>query len=114
MTDQTPQVPAFLGISSIWHLVIPLCVLAGIFGLIVGRHVSGLTETDVINAAAADYVAANAVSGITTQATDCAARPDAGLSNWLVVTCQPPQSSAHQIYEYSVNKWGQIVRLIPL
>jgi hypothetical protein len=59
-----------------------LLVLALGVGLIWGLRSQPPTETEVIDRAAADYVAET--GGVR---TDCAARPAGGAGIWLVVIC---------------------------
>jgi hypothetical protein len=59
-----------------------LCGCAIVLGLTFGQKASKLSETEVINAFAARYVAETGG-----QPTDCVARPSARSGVWIVVTC---------------------------
>ena len=87
--------------------------MALIFGLVLGRYVASLTETQMIDAAAADYVATERARGNDVAPIDCVARPENGIANWLIVTCTPGHLAPEQAYEYHVNPFGQILRVTP-
>lgn len=59
-----------------------LCGCAIVLGLTFGQKVFKLSETEVINAFAARYVAETGG-----QSTDCAAQPSARAGVWIIVTC---------------------------
>ena len=69
----------------LWMPIAALTVATAVFGLRAGWHVSALTESDVINRAAEDYLSGD----VTRQATDCAAQPSDARGVWLVVICKP-------------------------
>lgn len=87
-----------------WLLWAPLGILVvagGIWGLRLGFLAMTLTETDVINRYAAQYVRTTPGADL----TDCVAVP--GDAAWLAVLCGPacgPQSA-----QYHVNQFGWLV-----
>jgi len=91
-------------------------VLAGI-GFRYGLIRQGITETDVITLYAQKYLADHAAAGqagraLTSRAkaSDCAARPGAGLWTWLVVICHPAGAEVGQGFRYEINWLGGLIR----
>ncbi|KUF09105.1 hypothetical protein [Pseudoponticoccus marisrubri] len=84
-----------------WLWFAPLAVLlvaVALFGFRQGWIVANLTETDVIEAMAARYLAE---AGPQARASDCVARP--GREVWLVVACGGPG-----MWEYRVDRLGRL------
>ena len=89
-----------------WLWWAPLAVLiagAGLVGLRLGFFAQTVTETDVINTYAADYVERTAPQG---RLTDCFARPATGVAGaWLIISCRAPQGGWDG-YDYIANRLG--------
>lgn len=81
-----------------------LCLVALVAGLRLGAGQAGLSETQVINAYAARYVAET--NGAL---TDCAAVPGQG-SVWMVIRCGTPGPSG-RVFEVGRN--GALVNAEP-
>lgn len=93
-----------------WLLWAPLAALTAataVFGLRTGWQVATLTETDVINSIAADYV----TNAPNRKITDCSAAPSKRAGIWLTVTCAPTDASAQQFH---VNRFGGLEALTAL
>ncbi|WP_371223520.1 hypothetical protein [Roseovarius sp. 2305UL8-3] len=88
------------------NIVLLFCAVAIVLGLLVGKRFWAMTETEIINAAAAQYVVAEAARGQVAKVTDCAARPDADTKGWIMVTCLPSHLDASQTYRYRASRWG--------
>lgn len=87
-----------------WLLWTPLLALTAAFAVLgwrAGWHVSGLTETDVIEAAAARYVA----GGEGRSRTDCAAQPHGSAQIWITVTCTEATGRSHR---YDADRFGTL------
>ncbi len=85
---------------------IALCAVVGALGLRIGWLYATFTETDAIDAAAADYVAHEAALGREVSPTDCSARPGVGV--WLAVVCLPLSNPDATRTEYFVSRTGQM------
>lgn len=85
----------------LWTPLAALTVAAAFFGLRAGNYVSGLSESDVINAAAQSYLSGDAVRS----KSDCAAAPAQEAGLWLTITCQPAQGP---VFIYNATRLGQI------
>ncbi len=85
----------------LWTPIAALTVATAFFGVRAGWHVSDLTESDVINRAAANYLQ----GGAERQATDCAAKPSEQKGVWLIVTCSSSKG-AFEVYEAS--RYGKV------
>ena len=77
-----------------------LALVAGLVGYLLGQRQATLTETDVINAYAARYVAETGG-----QPTDCAAIPGPG-DVWLVIRCGG-EGLAGRVFE--VDRQGNLI-----
>lgn len=97
----------------LWLPLIALVALATVLGLRAGWRYATLTETDVINAYAAHYLAdrKQAGTGQGARLTDCVAFPaapeDRGI--WLIVSCGPTPFDPALSYEYAVSRAGRLV-----
>ena len=83
-----------------WAPIVALVIGAGLWGARLGYVAVTITETDVINRYAAQYIAAQPDGAL----SDCVAYPSAAPAVWLVVACGPlcgPDRS-----EYHVNRLG--------
>lgn len=89
----------------LWTPVAALTVAMAFFGLRAGHYVSGLSESDVINAAARAYLA----GGSARQASDCAAAPSGEAGVWLTIQCRSKQGV--QVI-YNATRLGHI-QLVP-
>ena len=85
----------------LWTPIAALTVATAVFGLRAGWHVSSLSESDVINKAAAAYV--QGARGRV--ATDCVAVPSPDRAIWLVVTCTPDTGVAQT---YHATRFGKV------
>lgn len=77
-----------------WLLWSPLAALTAafaLFGLRAGWHVSALTESDVIGAAAERYVA----GGAARTPEDCVATPAQQTPHWITITCTDALGARH-------------------
>ena len=73
-----------------------------IYGLRLGWIAANLTETDVIKARAAEYVAAHEGA----KETDCVAFPGSQGGIWIIVRCGGTSDGPSKVYEYHVNRFG--------
>ena len=80
-----------------------LLVLSGVWAFRLGWIAATISETDVIAAFAARYVAAQ---GSPAQATDCSAQPGQARGVWIVVTCGAPGAGS---VVYAVDRLGREV-----
>jgi hypothetical protein len=89
-----------------WLWWAPLGVLivgAGLLGLRLGYVALNVSETDVINAYAAQYVERSAPNG---RLTDCHAVPGDGFPGiWIVVSCRAP-GGAWEGVDFYANRLG--------
>ncbi|WP_439140740.1 hypothetical protein [Planktotalea sp.] len=85
----------------LWTPIAALTVATAFFGLRAGWHVSALTESDVINRAAANYLSGDAMR----QATDCEAKPSEVDDVWLIVICR---ASTGETEIYQANRYGRV------
>jgi hypothetical protein len=85
----------------LWTPIVALTVATAFFGLRAGWHVSALTESDVINRAAADYLRGE----VNRRASDCEARPSDAGDIWLIVTCT---SQAGETEVYQASRYGRV------
>ena len=88
-----------------------LCLIAAGLGLRAGWRHATMTETEAIEAAAADYVAFEAARGHAAEPTECSARP--ARAAWLIVTCQPAHLAPGEVFEYHVARTGRMDRRTP-
>jgi hypothetical protein len=77
----------------LWTPVMALTAATAVFGLRAGWHVATLSESDVINRAAQDYLA----GGQGRSAVDCIAVPARQSAVWITVICSP-QGQTPAIY----------------
>ena len=87
--------------------LVVLCLIGGGLGLWAGWRVATLTETDVIEAAVADYLAAETALGHQAAETDCSATPGAD-DVWIVVLCLPLNDPDARRTEYYVSRFGSM------
>lgn len=85
----------------LWTPVMAFTVAMAVLGLRAGWHVSALTESDVINRAAQDYVE----GGQGRQMIDCVAMPASQRKIWLIVTCTATNGS---IETYHATRFGKV------
>jgi hypothetical protein len=86
----------------------PLILLTGLFALYgfrLGWIAANLTETDVIEARAVDYVTS---AGPEAKPSDCQAWPGKHLGIWVIVRCGGASDAASKVYEYHVNRFGGV------
>lgn len=81
-----------------------LLLLAGVVGLYLGLRAVPPTETEIINAVAAEYVAQTGGA-----LTDCHAEPSTLDGVRMVVFCQPQTGSPRL---YPVDAWGVMVETL--
>ena len=98
-----------------WLLWGPLGLLligAAYAGITFGLGASRVSETDVINRYATQYLEDRAEAGTGQGATlsDCVAYPGAPEDRgvWLVVSCGPTPYDSARHYEYYVNRFGRL------
>ncbi|WP_298842171.1 hypothetical protein [uncultured Roseobacter sp.] len=87
-----------------WLWFAPLACLAVAFagwGFRMGWIAATITETDVIETFAAEYLS---TAGAGAQRTDCLARPGSGDGVWITVICARPDGPA---YRYSADRFGR-------
>jgi hypothetical protein len=87
-----------------WFWFMPfvlLTVASALYAFRLGWIAATITETDVINTYAVQYLR---TAGPDAQATDCVARPGAQRGVWLVVSCgEAPR------YDYAVDRFGRLI-----
>jgi hypothetical protein len=85
-----------------WFVPVALLTLAGaLYAFRLGWIAATITETDVINTYAREYLR---TAGPEARATDCVARPAAQRGVWLVVSCgEAPR------YDYAVDRFGRLI-----
>ncbi|MFD1344240.1 hypothetical protein [Litorisediminicola beolgyonensis] len=100
----------------VWFLPVGLLVvLAALLGWRQGWHVATLTETDVIERAAARYLSDREAAGTAdgARAEQCRARPAPGNSGaWLVVICGPEPHDPDRHYTYYHRRDGALMRVV--
>ena len=89
----------------LWWAPLGILVLTfALIGLRIGWIAATMTETDVINRFAAQYIAEQ---GGTAALSDCVAYPaDDQPGIWLVVRCTPQGGLEPSAYLYHVNRFG--------
>lgn len=95
------------GVVPRWLWFLPLAmatVLGGLWAFRLGWVAATITETDVINAFAQQYLE---TEGPPAKPTDCVARPGATPGVWIIVTCQ---SARGMRYDYAVNRFGTLLQ----
>lgn len=85
-----------------WGPLVVLTFVAGLFVFREGWIRANLSETDVINHFAAQYVAQ---TGGNAQMTDCMAEPGQQTGVWIVVQCQSDSGAA----QFLVDRFGRLV-----
>ncbi len=95
-----------------WSPFALFAVCAAVLGLRQGYLVVAISETDVINRYAQQYLQDRARDGTEDGAalTDCVAYPGAGRGIWLHIVCGPDGVDASRSYEYEVDRAGRFVR----
>jgi len=90
----------------IWFapLIVLTAVLA-VYAFRLGWIAANITETDVINARAADYLEE---AGPAAKPTDCVAFPAQHRGIWIIVRCGGGEDAASKVYEYHVNRFGGV------
>lgn len=83
-----------------------LCLFAAALGLKAGLSRTVFGETEVISAAAADYVAFEAARGRAVRETDCVGRP--GETVWIVVVC----GAGERAIRYYIDRGGRMERSV--
>ncbi|QJF50837.1 hypothetical protein [Roseobacter ponti] len=89
-----------------WLWFTPLALLIGATGIIgfrLGLTAATVTETDVIEAIAAEYMTA---AGKGAARTDCAARPGSTRGVWIRVRCLSPEGVW---FDYAADRFGSLV-----
>lgn len=87
--------------AAYWAPFVGLMAVIAVYAWSEGQKAANLTESDVIEAMAARYLAS---AGPDARRTDCVARPSS--ENWLVVTC----SRDNQDWRYEVSRLGVLVK----
>ncbi len=90
--------------------MLALCAVSAALGLRAGWQYANLTETDVIEAAIANYVAHETGLGHAPAETDCSARPGEG-DVWIVVLCMPLSDAATRRTEYFISRFGRMEKV---
>ena len=89
-----------------WRIVMALSLGAAVAGGLAGWRVATLTETDVIEAAAAAYVAETPGA----LPTHCVAEPGPDTV-WIAVICGPPGEGAAAVYH--ADRLGRVTEVAP-
>ncbi|MGP6085543.1 hypothetical protein [Antarctobacter jejuensis] len=94
-----------------WMPLVGIVTLMALHFFRLGWIAANLTETDVIEAYAQQYLKDRARDGTAEGArrSDCVAYPGEDAGIWLHVLCGPPGDPSRQ-YEYEVDRLGQFVR----
>ena len=95
---------------SVLIVTLALCAVAALIGLRAGWRYANLTETEVIEAAVANYLTHETSLGHSPSETDCSARPGDGKT-WIVVLCLPLADSATRRTEYAITRFGRMEKL---
>lgn len=85
--------------------LILLTTLLAVYGFRLGWIAAHITETDVIEAQAAQYLED---AGTGAQVTDCVAYPAQQKGIWIIVRCETARNAASTVYEYHVNRFGGV------
>lgn len=86
----------------------PLILLTGllaVYGFRLGWIAANITETDVIEARAAEYLAS---ANGDARPSDCVAFPSQDRGIWIIVRCGGGRDAAITVYEYHVNRFGGV------
>ena len=90
-----------------YAIIILLSLLALLAALLYQRAVLMLTETDIIEAYAYQYLTD---AGEGAQRTDCRAKPGGNSATRMVVICGPEPFDASRHYEYHVGPLGGLIK----
>lgn len=94
-----------------WLWFAPLAALVAalaVWGFRLGWIAATITETDVIEAWTAHYLAHEGPGALV---TDCTAQPGTDDRVWILVSCVP-QSGAR--VDYPVDRLGRLLRVVPV
>lgn len=94
--------------SVVFRTTLALCVVAAALGIRAGWRVANLTESEVIEAAVANYIAHETQAGRRPSDTDCSATPGGSDGIWIVVLCLPLSDSETQRTEYFITRTGRM------
>jgi hypothetical protein len=91
--------------SIIFIPFIALTCVAAAFAFRLGWTAANLTETDVIEAQAEQYLIS---AGPDALPTDCIAFPGQQRGIWIIVRCEMERNAPSTVYEYHVNRFGGV------
>ena len=84
-----------------------LVAVLAVWGFRMGWIRATITETDVIEAYAARYIA---VAGASARVTDCSAQPGKAPAVWIIVSCERPETKR---MDFPVDRMGRLLTLTP-
>ena len=94
-----------------WAILGILSIAALVFGLLLGMKSVRITETDIINFYADDFVEKMKEKGVSIDRSACYAKASEGFWERMTVVCDINASS---FLEYPVGAWGQLLVEAPL
>ena len=94
-----------------WAILIMLSLVALVFGLLLGVKSIRITETEIINFYADDFVRKMNKKGVSIDRSACYAKVSERFWERMVVVCDIDASS---FFEYPIGAWGQLLVKEPL
>ena len=94
-----------------WAILIMLSLVALVFGLLLGVKSIRITETEIINFYADDFVRKMNKKGVSIDQSACYAKVSERFWERMVVVCDIDASS---FFEYPIGAWGQLLVKEPL
>ena len=94
-----------------WAILIMLSLVALVFGLLLGVKSIRITETEIINFYADDFVRKMNKKGVLIDRSACYAKVSERFWERMVVVCDIDASS---FFEYPIGAWGQLLVKEPL
>ncbi len=97
--------------KSPWAILIMLSLVALVFGLLLGVKSIRITETEIINFYADDFVRKMNKKGVLIDRSACYATVSESFWERMTVVCDIDASS---FFEYPIGAWGQLLVKEPL
>ena len=94
-----------------WAILSMLSVVALVFGLLLGVKSIRITETEIINFYADDFVRKMNKKGVSIDRSACYAKVSERFWERMTVLCDIDASS---FFEYPIGAWGQLLVKEPL
>ena len=94
-----------------WAILIMLSLVALVFGLLLGVKSIRITETEIINFYAGDFVRKMNKKGVLIDRSACYATVSESFWERMTVVCDIDASS---FFEYPIGAWGQLLVKEPL